>query len=305
MAVKKSVQNEIRRSAVIQYLGVPGSSYDCRDAIIQILQHGDKVTRAQILTYDRNHAFRLTINDLDQVIIKSGFASGYRGTGPNVFSYVLQLLEAHGAKIDEYLVSEEFLERVEHSCLRESDIRRLDRKRPVRPSRWKDYVYDRDWSRRKLKQLWDEFPLAIPFRIIDPRIMDIALGFWEAPSDRLLTAFRRLEDIVRERTGASEKSGKLFAQAFLGPQRLLEWPNCDEGESASRGELFRVTFSAFRNPHAHGEADRSVEELLSEFLIVNQLYRLEDAAVVRTPDPSPDTKDNQGQITVSTNIRNN
>lgn len=287
MPLKKFIQEEISRSAVIQYLGEPGSSYDCRDAIIQILQHGDKITRAEILTHRTSHAFRLTINDRDRVIVKSGFASGYSGTGPHVFCYVLKLMEAHGAEIDEYLVSEEFLERVECSCLREADIRRLDRKRPARPSRWGDYVYDCDWNRGKSKQLWDEFPLAIPFRIIDPRIMDIALDFWEAPSDRLLTAFRRLEDIVRQRTGVSEKSGKLFAQTFLGPKRLLGWPNCDEGECASRGELFRVTFSAFRNPHAHGEANRSDEELLSEFLVVNQLYRLEHAAVTHTPDSSP------------------
>lgn len=286
--VKKSAHEKLRRSAVVQYAGVPGSSSDCRDAVIRLLQHGDRIDEAKILTHGNEHALLLSVNEGDQVVIKSGFASGYGGTGPATFSYVLQLLEAHGVEIDEFAVSEEFIQRVEYSCLRARDLSALIRQRPVRPSRWHDYILERHWSRRDEKQLWeDEFPTVVPFAIVDRRLIDVALTFWDAPSDRLLTAFRRLEDIVRKRTGLKDRSSKLFARAFLGDTPLLRWKGCDESECASRGELFRNTFTAFRNARAHGERDDSAADQLSEFLLVNQLFRLERAAVDVPAEKAP------------------
>ena len=285
---KNSLHEKLRQSAVVQYAGIPGSSSDCRDAVTRLLQYGDRITQAKILTHDNEHAFLLTVNEGDQIIIKSGFASGYGGTGPSTFSYVLQLLEACGVEIDEFAVTEEFIHRVEYSCLRASDLATLDRQRPVRPSRWRDYILERHWGRQEERRLWeDEFPAIIPFAIVDPRLIDLALTFWNAPSDHLLTAFRRLEDVVRRRTGLKDRSGKLFARAFLGDGSPLRWEGCDESERASRGELFRNAFTAFRNPRAHGERDESAADQLCEFLLVNHLFRLERAAVEVATEESP------------------
>jgi len=285
---KKSLHEKLRRSAVIQYAGIPGSSSDCRDAVTRLLQYGDRITQARILTHDNEHAFLLTVNEGDQIIIKSGFASGYGGEGPSTFSYVLQLLEACSVEIDEFAVTEEFIQRVEYSCLRASDLSALARQRPVRPSRWRDYILDRHWDRQAEKHLWeDEFPEIIPFAIVDPRLIGLALTFWNAPSDHLLTAFRRLEDVVRRRTGLKDRGGKLFARAFLGNTPPLRWEGCDESECASRGELFRNAFTAFRNPRAHGERDESTADQLCEFLLVNHLFRLERAAVEISAEESP------------------
>jgi len=52
--------------------------------------------------------------------------------------------------------------------------------------------------------LWREFPPVIPFAIIDGRIIDLPMSFWGNPNDRLLSGYRRLEDIVRERTDINE-----------------------------------------------------------------------------------------------------
>jgi hypothetical protein len=58
---------------------------------------------------------------------------------------------------------------------------------------------------------------------------------------------------------------------------MLTWPVNDDGEKNGRANLFTGTFMAYRNPRAHRE--HSSEELLAEFLLLNQLYRLEFEAV--------------------------
>jgi len=73
---KKSIYEKARRSAAVQYMGIPGSSSDCRDAVIRLLQHGDRIVEAKILTHDNDHALLLAVNEGDEIVIKSGFASG-------------------------------------------------------------------------------------------------------------------------------------------------------------------------------------------------------------------------------------
>jgi hypothetical protein len=131
--------------------------------------------------------------------------------------------------------------------------------------------------------LWREFPTVIPFAVIDPRLMDLALSFWNAPNDKIFEAYRRLEDTIRSRTGIKEKSGRLFSNAFMGDRAKLRWRGCDDAEQAARGELFRATFTAFRNPRAHGQVGGNAEDKLTEFLLANQLFRLEREAVLSRP----------------------
>lgn len=212
------------------------------------------------------------------MVVKSGFGSGYLGEGPSTFSYVLQLLKAHGAEIDEVAISKAVMERADASCLTAADLRRIQAARPLRPRRWHEYVRDRDWDRAKSGTPWSEFSPVIPFAIVDPRLGDLALSFWEGPDDRLMTAYRRLEDIVRDRSGIDEHGTKLFSQAFMGPTAKLCWPGANSGQHSGRAQLFIGVFSAYRNPRAHREVRDSADALLGEFLLVNQLFRLESEA---------------------------
>ena len=88
--------------AGIQYMGEPSSTQDCKDAILRLLQYGDRITRAIILSNANKHGFLLTVNVGDQVGIKSGFGSGYLGEAPREFSYILELLRVHGSEIHEF-----------------------------------------------------------------------------------------------------------------------------------------------------------------------------------------------------------
>jgi hypothetical protein len=282
VGMAKSRKTWIDKLAGIEYAGVGGCSAECQDAVVRLLQYGDLITLCRILTHSsdepRTHCLLLTINSGDLVAVKSGFASGYGGEGPHTFSYVLELLDAHNVEIEEYEVDETLIERLDRSCLLTSDLEHLSKARPIRPSRWADYIEDRHWTWSDEKTLWRDFPLVMPLAVIDPRLIDLAVSFGKDPDERLLTAYRRLEDRVRMRTDIKEHGAKLFSRAFLGDSPKLFWQGLDGAEHAGRAQLFIGAFGAHRNPRAHRELNDRMDEQLSEFLLVNHLYRLEAEA---------------------------
>lgn len=112
--------------------------------------------------------------------------------------------------------------------------------------------------------------------------MDLAITFWNSPDAQLFTAYRRLEDRIRERLGIGEIGAKLCSTAFYPPGRLY-WPGIENGEQVGRANLFIGAFTAYRNPRAHRQLKEPPASQLTEFLLVNQLYRLEGEAVIRDP----------------------
>jgi len=269
------------RPAGIEYVGVAGSSADCQDAVIRMLQFHDRISKARILSSNRNHCLLLTVNEADFVAVKSGFASGYLGEGPRTFATVLQLLVHHGIVLEECDISEKMLDRLDQSALTGADLDQILAGPNVRPSRWANYIEDGRMWEKKEGMLWHHFRPVMPFALIDARLADLALSFQTEPSDSLLKGFRRLEDIVRRRTGLTEIGNKLFSQAFQGERAKLEWPDLEMGETNGRASLFIGTYMAHRNPRAHRELDDTTTTLLSEFLLLNHLFVLERASVAR------------------------
>ena len=92
------------------------------------------------------------------------------GGGPSALAYALHLLEIHGSEIAEYSVDDSLLERLDSSALTESDMSTIEKMRPVQPSRWYDYVHKRAALFKNHETIWWEFPLVVPYAIIDPRI---------------------------------------------------------------------------------------------------------------------------------------
>lgn len=283
-ASKTSRKRTGNQSACIEYHGIPGGTRDCLDAVLRLIQYGEVITNVQILTSRgktvSEHCLLLTYGVGDEILIKSGFTSGYGVEGPTGFSYVLSVLEAHGAEIVEYEVSPEFIERSHYSALLQSDLDFLKTARPLRPSRWYDYVYE-EHGDPDTRLLWREFPPVIPFAIIDRRLTDLGLTFWKNPNDSLLTGYKRLEDILRERIGSKAHGTRLLSEAFGKEQSKLTWKDIDPSEHTGRAQLFVGAFMAFRNPRAHREIRHDSETELSEFHLLNQLYVLEKEAVER------------------------
>src|SRR5258708_1745817 len=190
----------LKSLAGIGYAGTPGSLADCGTAVLQRLFHGDRVASVKILTHVDRHCILLMTGTRDVVAIKSGFASGYLGEGPSAFSFVLNVLMSYGLELAEYDVPAEVLERLDASALTDKDLKMLEDGRPVRPMRLYEYCAI-DSDKRSQGTLFSGLEPRLPLALIDSRIIDLAIHFEEQPDSNLLTGYRRLEDLVRERSG--------------------------------------------------------------------------------------------------------
>jgi hypothetical protein len=265
-----------KQPAGIEYSGLSGVSASCGDAVMRLLQFGDRIERARILSCSNVHCLLLTVNSGDLIAVRSGFASGYGGEGPGTLSLVLRLMEAHGTEIEEYEVDQELIDRVDKASLTTEDLESLEGARPVRASRWCGYVSEEHWDNPG--SLWKCFPPVVPYAVIDSRITDLAMKLTEQPDESLSTGYRRLEDLVRKRTGLNEHGVKLFSQAFQGDRAKLIWKDIDASESNGRASLFTAAYMAFRNPRAHREPSECAKDCVTEFLLLNHLYVLERQA---------------------------
>ena len=277
------IKNSTKALAAVQYLGIPGITRDCQNAVIQLLQCRVKISMTKILTNSNKHCLLLTDEMNRLIAIKSGFASGYSGEGPKGLSYVLQLLEYHDSMIDEYEVPDDVFHRLNSSALTVSDIDNIVKTVPVRPFRWTNYVFDKDIKFAHDGEIWNRFPPIIPLAIVDSRISDLALDFWENPNDNLITGYKRLETQIRNRTGINEHGTKLFSKAFRGP---LSWKDIQSSEREGRANLFTSVFMAYRNPRAHQEYENSEGDYLTEFLLLNHLYIMERDSIIQGGDKS-------------------
>lgn len=265
----------------IQFHGEPGITRSCLAAVVRLIHFGDKIDKAALLSNRNEHCFILTTNLGDRIAVKRGFTSGYPGEGPRGLATALQILYRHGAEIEEYLVSSTVLKMIDESALRMRQLKEIDSLRPSRPSRWFDYIYafgsDPFTDDRYLNS---QFPLALPYALLDPRVTDLALTFIDSPDESLLSAYRRLEDLVRKKTGlVAESSARLFSKAFQGDNPILVWKEVEAGEQKARASLFTAVYRAFRNPRAHKEPSEGMAAAVREFLLLNELFLLEAQTV--------------------------
>ncbi|MCG3879654.1 TIGR02391 family protein [Psychrobacter sp. Ps6] len=267
--------------AGIQYLGDSGVTQICKEAVIQLIHAGEDIRDVKILTVEEtySHALLLTLKYDIQVIIKGGFASGYNGEAPKGYAFVLNLLRNYTDSINEYIIPKSIFERISNPSLTVKDLEYINSIEPVRPNRWHDAVYlykDRERS------IFSEFPLTIPMALLDPRLIELALDFDKNPDSAIMSAYRKLESIVKARTGLNNESGvKLFAKAFQGDDSILCWENLDLGESKGRASLFTSVYMAYRNNRAHQEPRHDLSDDIREFILINQLFVLESESVVR------------------------
>jgi hypothetical protein len=269
--------------AGIQYLGLDGITQSCISALTLLFTREEKLIKAALLTVGQVHGFLVWTESQEIFAIKAGFSSGYGGEGPRGLAVALALLIKHRVDVEEYMVDPLLISRLSASCLLHLDIENIAHASPARPSRWHDYIYEyRTLVDSSGKNLARHYGLSVPFALIDDRIMDCAVSFREDADAAIILAYRRLEDIFRKRTGLKGEGTRLFGNAFSGAEPLLRWDVPDDGESKGRAQLFSAVYMAFRNARVHRELEVDMEAALREFLLVNELFRLEAEARTET-----------------------
>lgn len=270
------------KPAAIQYAGLPGISLESLQAILRFIQFGDTITKARLLTAaegrEVSHCFLLEVSGSDLVAVRSGFSSGYAGEGPRTLSRALAVLDAFGVEVDEYDVDIQIIEMIDAGTLSASALQKIDKLRPVRPPRLYDYREHWDPICQQNDRLLNDFRPVIPYYLVDAQLMDLAIGFWDSPDERLMTGFKRLEDKLRRRAAVQEVGTQLVTAAFRRNPPKLVWPDLLDTEREGRIELFFAAFKAYRNPRAHNERQSTTEKLLWEFLLINQLFKYETEA---------------------------
>lgn len=270
----------------LQYAGISGGTADCVDAVERLLLPTPRLRSALILT-DRttnspSHALLLTTHNGDQTVIKSGFSSGYGGTGPKGLSHILNLLSWHHVELEEVEVEPALFERLEGSALTVEDLETVLAMNPIRPRRLWDYILKEHADSQT--NPWRHSELLIPMAIIDDRLAEAARDFWADPDGTLMKGFRQLEETIRIRINltldeATEGPAATLRKAFNGSSPKLTWPNVSTSEHAGRMNLFMGWLNAYRHVRAHRSDKCNKSDQLCELLLLNHLFRLEAEAV--------------------------
>ncbi|WP_252053539.1 TIGR02391 family protein [Acinetobacter silvestris] len=194
----------------------------------------------------------------------------------------MQLLLKHHIEIEEVNISSKLMKKLNKALLSSTDVENISNSRYVRPIQIYEYIYaiyeNLDYQKNNNHYYSNE----LPYHLIDSRIFDLALKFKEDPNSAIMSAFTRLEDIVRKRSGLNHlHSTELFKIALSEKDSPLTWNSISIGETQAKGRLFVNIYQAFRNARAHKEADLPYSKLTREFLLVNELFLLESEAIER------------------------
>jgi len=262
----------------IQYVGDAGVTQVCIDAVCRHLQYGGPFVDARLLSAKGAHGLLLRTDHGELVAVRSGFASGYDGEAPRGLSTVLSLLRSFDIYTFEISVPAALLKRLNAARLSNDDVGLVTAAPPAFGGDAYHYMNLRHAFSDGSDVLVRTFLPVVPFGVLDPRLADLAVSFWDEPGDRLMRGYRRLEDAVRKRSIMDEHGAKLFTRAF-GSKGLLGWNDIGSAESDARVQFFVSAYRAFRNPRAHREVRERAEDQLAELMTLNHLYRLESQAV--------------------------
>lgn len=273
-----------RASDSIQYLGTPYTQ-DCIEALALVLQIEEQVEMALILTNNHNHCF-LIQGYRTTYLIRYGFRSDHISEGYKGFVKALKLLQRHEVEIKELVISSKEFETIQQNSLSDSNVQSFLNSPYKRTHTIYEHISNLDYMLKEPLKIDNYYPKELPLNLIDERILDLALSFKEDADASIMKAYTRLEDIIRKKLNSQKFSSSLMEDAFcsdLKKNRLspFKWETENEESSTAIGRLFTNTFKAYRNPRAHSEVKKSTSQLQREFLLINELYLLENESIQR------------------------
>lgn len=256
----------------IEVMGQSGVTERCLEAIRRLIQCGDTILIARLLTAGDVHAFLLELDQERLVFVRSGFTTGYAGEGSRGLGQALALLETVGAEIKQHRISPKLLERGNRGQWSFADVQTMRATKVENPLSWLEWRHATRWV-PGWPELWGNFPLVIPYGLLAPELMATALELPKRGGDALRDAYAQLELRIRALCGNTKEFGvRLMEKAFLGKEPLLRWVGEAAKEQEGRGGLFLSTFKVFRNPRAHEVVVPDLRREIQELMVLNQLW---------------------------------
>lgn len=270
--------------AAYQYLGMPGITWECLQAVRLILTGGGYFNRdgremipsaATLVTKRQNdpkepgaHAFIFWEWILTCTVVPSGFSSGYHGEGPRGLAYALLMIESKGIPFYELKVEEDLFERLDGNRLTDDDLEFLDhhgRSRYVRVSDYTDSSLS-DSDPVKYSRIYDDY---LPFLEGDstPRIdwewldREIAEKCEALAATDLRSALARAFLILKNRLSSAFElgdnlDGEDLVNKIFGTNGILASTATDDAkkkENLALRDLLAGLFKVFRNKYSHAD----------------------------------------------------
>ncbi len=273
------------RPAGIEYHGIAGASDDCEAAVLRLLTSGGNLARALILTSGRDHAFLLFNEVGDPIAIKSGFASGYGGSGPTALSRVVEFLNGHGVEIDEVEITEDVLERLDDSAL---TLAMLTRSSTASVFGQAGGAMTTSASTNGKPATIGRYGRRSPRSCPTPCSIRASSSLPWTLRRTLMGVSTAATDGWRTSCASGLGSSNTAPSSFPPPSRARRprsfgtWQTPPRRRAAAL--LFAGVYMAYRNPRAHREMTRGHH--LAEFLLLNHLFKLE-ADAIANPAAAP------------------
>ena len=273
-----------RRELPVQYLGVPGSTHECVQAMVTILTSPFPCGGMTVLfcqeheqphPQPQHYAVSFVIWDWlgrEVTIVPDGFGT-HNGTGGWGLELVLELIQFYRVPLKEkWIRAVNQFERINSGYPTERDMRDLHVDDHWAPS-WPLHVG------KFGPYLWSEAlggeSGPFPYWLLEPELVECVQGIERDPASAVFQATKRLEVIVRQigGYGADLVGEALINEAMLGKRAKLVPHGATAGEVQAWASLFRGAIGAFKTPLSHRDVNLTVGDATQRVLTVNLLIR--------------------------------
>jgi len=268
-----------RRQLSIQYLGVPGSTHECVEAMATILTSPYPCREITILICRKHpqadhYAVSFVIWDwlgTEVTIVPNGFGT-HAGTGGWGLEVVLDLIQFYQVPLKEKWIRDvDQFTRINSGYPTERDLKELHQADHGAPS-WP--LFAREFGSWLWRQAMSEEGRPFPYWLLEPELLEVVRGVEVDPDGAAFRAVKRLEVMVRElgSLDAHLFGDNLINQAMRDSGALVPH-GATPAESQAWANLFRGAIGAFKNPQSHRDVKLAGSDAAAQILAVNLLIR--------------------------------
>ena len=281
----------------VQYMGIPGISYQCLLAVDTIVNSQNLPRKASVVSWMRDrqnwHGEHLFLfwdwNDVPLTVVHSGFTSGYPGEGPRSFSEALCMIYDRDIHTNLIHVNESDFSAIEERRLT-SDLIDVLRNSDDRPLGWPwPGVMNAHLTQLEDQTFWNErHESKLVFDFLDPELSKQCRTLYLQDAEAaVFTAFKVVEQRLRTMLHKPSMYGERLIKDALDPEKgILTDQSLPKPEREGLLHLFVGAHKFVRNPRGHRFLDEQDEQLGVELIyFADLLLRLLPAQSAGSDQP--------------------